>query len=203
MVAKTLKFYSNQLLEDVAIMLVLEPLASPNLYQTEFPVAWKVLNFRSGLHDDASVRYEPRLGFAYVQLDQGHVNAAGWDVAHSAEITGITGGISRNFARPIVCKNHRESDAYISAGIVIGEGSTQQLEPTLVLTDVTPNARVSTQFNPRLLAFASQRYEAGQILRSEIETDPIWSCNLTELEDVTTWNLSEDVNGGYIIRSGF
>jgi hypothetical protein len=39
------------------------------------------------------------------------------------------------------------------------------------------------------------------LLRGEIETDPIWTQNLNELDDVTGWNFVEDdANGGFRIE---
>lgn len=37
---------------------------------------------------------------------------------------------------------------------------------------------------------------ASQMLRGEVETDAIWTCNLNELDDVTGWNFVENEESG-------
>ncbi|CAE6476488.1 unnamed protein product [Rhizoctonia solani] len=211
MATKTLNFYAYGLQKDTTVMLMFEPPNSHKLFKDQFPVVWKVISFRAKGHAKASVQYVARLAFGYAQTDQDNlVDSAAWVEVQSGDITSISGGPGQkrfgentkgNGSKLLVCKNNTDGRANLSIGFVKGESINQRYEPTLVWTGVGSKSNVTAQFTPNLTAYVTRDYKATEMLRGEVETDAIWTCNLNELDDVTGWNfIEDDANGGFSIE---
>ncbi|KAB5588753.1 hypothetical protein CTheo_7807 [Ceratobasidium theobromae] len=200
MADKTLNFYAYGLQGDTTLLFMFEPPKSSKLYIDQFPVAWKVVTFRAGGHAKATVQYIARLAFGYAQInDENLVDSASWVEVMSGDISSITGASGQkrfgnvskgNNTKLLVCKNNTTERADLSIGFVKGSDIDQRYEPTLVWTGVGSKSNVTAQFTPTLKAY---------ILRGEIETDAIWTCDLNELDDVTGWNFYEDDDSGAFV----
>ncbi|EUC61444.1 hypothetical protein RSOL_395700, partial [Rhizoctonia solani AG-3 Rhs1AP] len=176
-------------------MFMFEAPQNSKLFKDQFPVVWKVINFRANGHAKASVQYGARLAFGYAQTDQDNlVDSASW--VESGDISSISGGSDQKRfgdvtksegTKLLVCKNNTESRANVSIGFIRGDGIHQRYEPTLLWTGVGSGSNVTAQFNPILTAYVTRDYKATEMLRGEVETDAIWRCNLNELDDVTGW----------------
>ncbi|QRV94540.1 hypothetical protein RhiJN_22558 [Ceratobasidium sp. AG-Ba] len=206
MITKTLNIYGYDLREDTTIMLMFEPPDNEKLFKTHFPVVWKVITMPAGGHCKARVQYTARPAFGCAETDENYVvgNMA-WEEIKSGIRSSISGeyfgrrrdsdekGYSNHV---IVCTNSTRKRANLSIGFVKGEGIDQRYTPVLFWKGVGAGCKVSTQFTPVLNAYVTQAYKSSEMLRWETEVDPIWSCNLDELDDVTGWNLFEDYRSG-------
>ncbi|CAE6458623.1 unnamed protein product [Rhizoctonia solani] len=211
MATKTLNFYAYGLQKDTTVMLMFEPPNSHKLFKDQFPVVWKVITFRARGHAKASIQYGARLAFGYAQTGQDNlVDSAAWVEVKSGDISSISGGpgqkrfgdISKgNGSKLLVCKNNTDGRANLSIGFVKGDSIHQRYEPTLIWTGVGAGSNITAQFTPNLTAYVTRDYKATEMLRGEVETDAIWTCNLNELDDVTGWNFVEDdASGGFSIQ---
>ncbi|QRV94541.1 hypothetical protein RhiJN_22559 [Ceratobasidium sp. AG-Ba] len=211
MATKTLNFYTYNLQRDTTVMLMFQPPNSGKLYKDQFPVVWKIITFRAGGHAKAVVRYAARLAFGYAQADDENlVDSSAWVEVKSGDITSVTGdyGVKRfgevsrrQDTRLLVCKNNTKERANLSIGFVKGDGLDQRYEPTLLWTGVGAKSNITAQFTPVLTAYVTRDYKESQMLRGEVETDPIWSQDLNMLDDVTSWNFVEDgASGSFFIE---
>ncbi|KAB5592341.1 hypothetical protein CTheo_4222 [Ceratobasidium theobromae] len=211
MTSKTMNFYACGLQKDTAVMLVFEPPKTDKLFRDQFPVVWKVITFRAKGNAKAMVKYVNRLAFGYAQIDQDNlVDAAAWVEVKSGDICRITGGpgqkrfgeVTRgNNTRLLVCKNSTDNRVSLSVGFISGDGPNQRYEPTLVWTGVGSKSNVSAQFTPTVTAYVTRDYKSSEMLRGEVETSAIWTCNINEIDDVTGWNfIEDDANGGFSIE---
>ncbi|KAB5592337.1 hypothetical protein CTheo_4218 [Ceratobasidium theobromae] len=196
---------------DTTVMLMFQPPQTSKLFRDQFPVVWKVITFRAKGHAKAVVQYVPRLAFGYAQTDSDNlVDSAAWVEVKSGDISSISGGPGQkrfgdnakgSGTKLLVCQNNTHSRANLSLGLVKGDGINQRYEPVLIWTGVGSKSNIATQFTPILTAYVTREYRATEMLRGEVETDAIWSCNLNELEDVTGWNFMEDeTSGAFIIE---
>ncbi|ELU36752.1 hypothetical protein AG1IA_09218 [Rhizoctonia solani AG-1 IA] len=196
-------------LGDTTVMLMFEPPNNHKLFKDQFPVVWS----ESGLfilrsHAKASIQYGARLAFGYDQDNL--VDSGAWVEVQSGDISSIAGGPGQkrfgentkgSGTKLLVCKNNTDSRANLSIGFVKGDGIHQRYEPTLVWTGVGSKSNVTAQFTPNLTAYVTRDYKATEMLRGEVETDAIWTCNLNELDDVTGWNfIEDDATGGFSIE---
>ncbi|KAF8685050.1 hypothetical protein RhiXN_11077 [Rhizoctonia solani] len=203
MASKTMHFYAYGLQKDTTVMMVFEPPSKAKLFKDQFPV---VITFRAKGHAKASIHYGSRLAFGYSQTDQDNlVDSGAWVEVKSGDISRIQGepGQKRfgevtkaSGTKLLVCKNNTDARANISIGFVRGDGYSQRYEPTLIWTGVGSGSNVTAQFTPNLTAYVTRDYKATEMLRGEVETDAIWTCNLNELDDVTGWNFVEDDASG-------
>ncbi|CAE7230706.1 unnamed protein product [Rhizoctonia solani] len=211
MASKTMHFYAYGLQRDTSVMLLFEPPSNSKLFRDQFPVVWKVINFRAKGHAKASVHYGARLAFGYAQTDQDNlVDSASWVEVQSGEISRISGGPGQKRfgdvtksegTKLLVCKNNTQGRANVSIGFIRGDGIHQRYEPTLIWTGVGAGSNVTAQFTPIITAYVTRDYKATEMLRGEVETDAIWRCNLNELDDVTGWYFVEDdATGGFRIE---
>ncbi|QRV94506.1 hypothetical protein RhiJN_22524 [Ceratobasidium sp. AG-Ba] len=203
MATKTLNFYTYNLQKDTTVMLMFQPPSNAKLFKDQFPVVWKIITFRAGGHAKAVVRYCARLAFGYAQTDDDNlVDSAAWVEVKSGDITSVTGdyGVKRFGAvskregtRLLVCKNNTKERANLSIGFVRGDLINQRYEPTL--------PECSPEPNPTSLPNSRRFLPQSQLLRGEVETDPIWSQDLNMLDDVSSWNFVEDgASGEFFIR---
>ncbi|KAG9096234.1 hypothetical protein FS749_008865 [Ceratobasidium sp. UAMH 11750] len=211
MASKTLNFYTYGLQKDTTVMLMFQPPSTSKLFRDQFPVVWKIINFRAGGHSKATVKYVARLAFGYAQTDDNNlVDSAAWVEVMSGDMSSITGAAGdkrfgpttkREGTKLLVCKNNTDQRANLSIGFVKGDGIGQRYEPTLVWTGVGSKSNITAQFTPILTAYVTRDYKESQLLRGEVETDAIWSQNINEIDDVTGWNfLEDDSNGSFIIE---
>ncbi|KAG8700745.1 hypothetical protein FRC11_012699 [Ceratobasidium sp. 423] len=206
MASKTLNIYAYGLQKDTSLMLMFEPPNSSKLFKDQFPVVWKVITFRAKGHAKATVHYHQRLAFGYAQTDRDNlVDSAAWVEVVSGDISSISGDAGQkrfgenskgNGTKLLVCKNNTDSRANLSIGFLNGEGVYQRYEPTLVWTGVGSKSNITAAFTPVLSAYVTRDYKATEMLRGEVETDAIWSCNLNLIDDVTGWHLFEDEASG-------
>ncbi|KAG9096233.1 hypothetical protein FS749_008864 [Ceratobasidium sp. UAMH 11750] len=202
MATKTLNIYAYDLREDTTIMFMFEPPNTSKLFRGEYPVVWKVIKLLAKGHHKATIRYTSRLAFGCVETDYGNmVDSSAW-----AEVkSGFTSDISEEYfgrlkesgrkweqSQHLICKNSTKRRANLSVGFVRGDGIDQRYTPTLVWKGIGSGCHVSIQFTPVLNAYVTRAYEASEMLPYETEVDPIWSCNLDELDEVTGWNFTED-----------
>ncbi|CAE6373862.1 hypothetical protein RSOLAG1IB_06321 [Rhizoctonia solani AG-1 IB] len=206
MASKTLNFYAYGLQKDTSLMLMFEPPNNSKLFKDQFPVVWKVITFRAKGHAKAAVHYHQRLAFGYAQTDRDNlVDSAAWVEVVSGDISSISGDAGQkrfgtnsksNGTKLLVCKNNTEGRANLSIGFLDGDGVYQRYEPTLVWTGVGSKSNITAAFTPVLTAYITRDYKATEMLRGEVETDAIWSCNLNLIDDVTGWHLFEDDASG-------
>ncbi|KAG8727782.1 hypothetical protein FRC11_012462, partial [Ceratobasidium sp. 423] len=52
------------------------------------------------------------------------------------------------------------------------------------------------RFTPKLSVYVTRNYKVNEVLRGEVETDAIWTQNLNEIDDVTSWNFVEHPSTG-------
>ncbi|KAG9081170.1 hypothetical protein FRC06_005755 [Ceratobasidium sp. 370] len=202
MATKTLNIYAYDLREDTTIMFMFEPPSTSKLFHGEYPVVWKVVKLLAKGHYKATLRYTSRLAFGCVETDYGNiVDSSAW-----AEVkSGFTSDISEEYfgrlkesgrkwekSQHLICKNSTRRRANLSVGFVRGDGINQRYTPSLVWKGIGAGCHASIQFTPVLNAYVTQAYQASEMLPYETEVDPIWSCNLDELDDVTGWNFTED-----------
>ncbi|KAB5588049.1 hypothetical protein CTheo_8508 [Ceratobasidium theobromae] len=163
-----------------------------------------VITFRAGGHAKATVQYVARLAFGYAQIDQDNlVDSAAWVEVQSGNVSSITGtpgnkrfgGVAKGSnTKLLVCKNNTVERADLSIGFVKGDGIHQRYEPALVWTRVGSKSNISRALTHSIRV-------ATEILRGEIETDAIWTCDLNQLDDVTGWNFYEDgASGAFVIE---
>ncbi|KAB5589142.1 hypothetical protein CTheo_7414 [Ceratobasidium theobromae] len=212
MASKTMNFYACGLQKDTTVMLMFEPPKNDKLFRDQFPVVWKVITFRAKGNAKATVKYVNRLAFGYAQTDSENlVDSAAWVEVKSGDISSITGGpgqkrfgdISKGSGtKLLVCKNNTNDRANLSIGFVKGDDIDQRYEPTLVWTGVGSKSNITAQFTPTLTAYVTREYKATEMLRGEVETDAIWTCNINEIDDVTGWNFIEDgASGAFSIEA--
>ncbi|CUA68018.1 hypothetical protein RSOLAG22IIIB_07697 [Rhizoctonia solani] len=226
MANKTLNIYAPHLQKETTIMLMFEPPISDRLFKDQFPVVWKIATFRAGGHAKATIQYHERLAFGYAQIDQDNlVEPDAWVEVKNDDHGRISRGAGakrfgdaseRNDPKLLTCKNSSSDPANMSIGFVKGDGVYQQFQPVFVWTGVGAGSDVTTEFIPKLTAYVTRDYKGAPIkfilnmshlkvpsvvtemVHSKVETDAIWTCNLHELDDVTSWNLIEDNTSGDI-----
>ncbi|CAE6435725.1 unnamed protein product [Rhizoctonia solani] len=187
-------------------MLVFMPPDTRQLFKSQFPVVWKVITFPAGEYGKASVRYVLRPAFGYGQVDQDYLfHPTGWAQAQNGDLVSISGSpgqlkfdenIKGDDPKHIACKNDTDNQIDLSVGIIKGSGANEKYEPTVVWTGVGAGANVTTQFRSKLSVYVTRDYKPNQMLRGEVETDVIWSHNLDEIDDVTSWIFVQDDDTG-------
>ncbi|CAE7226796.1 unnamed protein product, partial [Rhizoctonia solani] len=206
---------THGLQKDTTIALVFEPDRAPGLYRDHFPVVWKVFTFRSQGHPKKTIHYTPRLAFAYSQVDQDNlVESVAWVEARvnsfrvyirrRALISGQNddsgelnlAGVNQADLDYFVCRNGSNSHANLSIGLLKGDKHHQHYEPVCLWTGVRSNSEIATHFTPKVSVYVTRKYKVNERLPSEVETDAIWSQNLDELDDVSSWNLVERPDTG-------
>ncbi|KEP45907.1 hypothetical protein V565_232000, partial [Rhizoctonia solani 123E] len=135
-------------------MFMFEAPQNSKLFKDQFPVVWKVINFRANGHAKASVQYGARLAFGYAQTS-GDISSisGGSDQKRFGDVTKSEG------TKLLVCKNNTESRANVSIGFIRGDGIHQRYEPTLLWTGVGSGSNVTAQFNPILTAYVTRDYK--------------------------------------------
>ncbi|CAE6335930.1 unnamed protein product [Rhizoctonia solani] len=210
MASKTMHFYAYGLQKDTTVMMVFEPPSKAKLFKDQFPVVWsKGHHFpRQRPCESIDSLWVPAGFWLFpdCKLDQDNlVDSGAWVEVKSGDISRIQGepGQKRfgevtkaSGTKLLVCKNNTDARANISIGFVRGDGYSQRYEPTLIWTGVGSGSNVTAQFTPNLTAYVTRDYKATEMLRGEVETDAIWTCNLNELDDVTGWNFVEDDASG-------
>ncbi|KAG8741417.1 hypothetical protein FRC12_015683 [Ceratobasidium sp. 428] len=202
MTTKTLNIYAYDLREDTSIMFMFEPPNTSRLFKSEFPVVWKVVKLLSKGHYKATLRYTSRLAIGCVEADyENIVDSPAWvEVKH-----GFTSDISEEYfgrfketgrkweqSSHLICKNSTKRRANLSVGFVRGDGIEQRYTPVMVWKKIGSGCAVSIEFTPILNAYVTRAYKTSELLPCETEVDPIWSCNLNELDEVTGWSFVED-----------
>ncbi|KAG9081169.1 hypothetical protein FRC06_005754, partial [Ceratobasidium sp. 370] len=107
-------------------MLMFDPPSTSKLYRDQFPVVWKIINFRAGGHAKATVKYAARLAFGYAQTDDNNlVDSAAWVEVKSGDVSSIVGEAGdkrfgpttkREGTKLLVCKNNTNARANLSIG---------------------------------------------------------------------------------------
>ncbi|QRW26001.1 hypothetical protein RhiXN_11078 [Rhizoctonia solani] len=213
MASKTLNFYAYGLQKDTSLMLMFDPPNKSNFSKINFLLSG-VITFRANGHAKATVHYHQRLAFGYAQTDRDNlVDSAAWVEVVSGDISSISGAGQKRFGnnskgngtKLLVCKNNTDGRANLSIGFLSGDEFTnatsphwfglERYEPTLVWTGVGSKSNITAAFTPVLTAY-TRDYKATEMLRGEVETDAIWSCNLNLIDDVTGWHLFEDQASG-------
>ncbi|KAH9475607.1 hypothetical protein JR316_0012724 [Psilocybe cubensis] len=204
--SKTLDFSSNELGRDVTLVLVFEPHNDGSLYQSLFPVAWKVLTFSAAGASQASVRYTAEGAFFVPQT-------AGGDNVFSIDYKRIdiggkcvmeTDDEGMNFLNPAVegnpnsmqCEINTSQPSSVGFGTLSGTRST--VEPLMFWNKVGVSNTVSLKFTPKLKVFAEHDYHEKQIIRGKIGSTVILEQDLDDLPSSSQWVVSIDSGTGEV-----
>ncbi|KAF8679970.1 hypothetical protein RHS04_04840 [Rhizoctonia solani] len=202
-------------------MLAFEPRQSSKLYEDYFPVVWskpiegwkytasltteqEVFTFRKQGHPKKTVRYTPRVAFAYAQADHNSlVECAGW-VEIRDDINNGTSPMGRNNASGpgtmrAYCKNGSKRRADLSIGLLKGDSNYQHYEPICLWPGVESD--IIAHFKPIVSAYVTRDYKVNEMIHRKVEADAIWTQNLDQIDDITGWNLTEDpITGKFSIE---
>ncbi|QRW18674.1 hypothetical protein RhiXN_00080 [Rhizoctonia solani] len=190
---KQLHFYARGVQNDTTVMLAFEPRQSSKLYEDYFPVVWKVFTFRKQGHPKKTVRYTPRVAFAYAQADHNSlVECAGW-VEIRDDINNGTSPMGRNNASGpgtmrAYCKNGSKRRADLSIGLLKGDRIINIMSQYVYgLVSIS--------------AYVTRDYKVNEMIHRKVEADAIWTQNLDQIDDITGWNLTEDpITGKFSIE---
>ncbi|KDN33615.1 hypothetical protein RSAG8_13289, partial [Rhizoctonia solani AG-8 WAC10335] len=204
MASKTLNIYAYGLQKDTSLMLMFEPPNSSKLFKDQFPFA-HFLDVIFRMH--CSFRDQDRDNL---------VDSAAWVEVVSGDISSISGDAGqKRFAAELLQRAMVPSSSSAKTtptvaqtlalvknlGFLNGDGVYQRYEPTLVWAGVGSKSNITAAFTPVLSAYVTRDYKATEMLRGEVETDAIWSCNLNLIDDVTGWHLFEDdASGAFTIE---
>ncbi|KAG8712513.1 hypothetical protein FRC09_019779 [Ceratobasidium sp. 395] len=209
MATKVLNFYGYNVQKETVVMLMFEPPNTSQLYQDQFPVAWKTLKFKPNrrAHATSSVTYTDRLAFGYMETQESNlIEPSAWVDVQSGDVAVISGGLDsqcfgevthRTNNDHIICKNRSSVRVDLSLGLVRGEGVNERFEPVHFWDNVGKGSNVTADsFTPILIAYVTNDHKGAEYLRGEVNADAIWSQNLDELDDITEWNFVEDPESG-------
>lgn len=203
---KNLTFESNNLGKESTLLLTFDS-DMPGMYENYFPVAWRVATFGAKDVHSLVVIYKHQFALTKPQVQHERII----DAATAVEInvdqtTTLTkDGNVFHFSTPV-------SGIPGALRVVNNTGETQDIavgflspgewipKPALFFSKFESGSEITAQFTPKLRAYITSAYDEAAILRAAIHTSPIWECDLTALDQSTTWKITWDpINDCYAI----
>ncbi|KAG1812562.1 uncharacterized protein BJ212DRAFT_457403 [Suillus subaureus] len=220
---RNLTFQSNNLGKEATIMLTFDA-DMEGLYEDFFPVVWKVSTFgKTGGRSyscvsesltyirplfpgpyEAHATYTSQLAFSKPQVVDGNIIDAETSVKiNVSEKTTLTVANDVYHFSPPQAGVAGVLQAVNSTGdvqdIAVGFMSPKELmpKPALYFNGVGDGSHVTARFTPVLRVYVTSDYQQTAIIRGAIDTPAIWSQDLAELAESTTWTLNRDAATGH------
>lgn len=200
---RNLTFQSNNLGKEATIMLTFDA-DMEGLYEDFFPVVWKVSTFGKTGPYEAHATYTSQLAFSKPQVVDGNIIDAETSVKiNVSEKTTLTVANDVYHFSPPQAGVAGVLQAVNSTGdvqdIAVGFMSPKELmpKPALYFNGVGDGSHVTARFTPVLRVYVTSDYQQTAIIRGAIDTPAIWSQDLAELAESTTWTLNRDAATGH------
>ncbi|KAG2146204.1 hypothetical protein DEU56DRAFT_786832 [Suillus clintonianus] len=200
-IVRNLTFQSNDLGKETTILLVFDA-NMEGLYDTIYPVVWKVFTFPKTGSGELKVTYTNDLAFAEADVVHGNCIEVYTDFKlKPGQKTTLTLENSEDSENMIFSPPVAGTDGYLSAENKTGRvqdlavgfftpkpfGPVQ--EPALFFKEVEDGSIATAQWKPVLRVYLESNYEETEALIDAIKIPPIWEQDLHRLFRNTTLNL--------------
>ncbi|TFK85752.1 hypothetical protein K466DRAFT_587848 [Polyporus arcularius HHB13444] len=219
MVTRNLTFRSNNLGENVTLMLCFTP-PNEDLFINQFPVAWKVTGLAANGGSILEVTWTENLAYTATQRGQGSIVTAGsYTPIKVGQTTTLrldnpSGVPIRAWTKPVPevpdqalaakgivrGRNETGGPAGIGLGFLTDAGTaTEGVNVALTWPNVGNTQTVAGKFTPVLSAYVALRYKQSQIIEGELQQEtPIWKKDLLGLQGDTTIVVSKKGDGSFV-----
>lgn len=207
---RTLNFQSKDLGNDTVILLTFDdPTAvGSGLFKDKFPICWKVAGMPGKGPGQFTVTYRSQLAFTKPQVDSKNMISAGTyvdidlDQKTDLKTSSVGPPAIYDFSAPIAgtsgqitVANKTDERQSIGVGFHV---AGYEAETALLWEGVVKNSDVVAQFTPVLRGYATSSFKENQVLRGAVQSDVLFSNDLTSLAENTTWVVAADPASGEI-----
>ncbi|KAI0360515.1 hypothetical protein OH77DRAFT_1516998 [Trametes cingulata] len=216
--SKDLTFWSNNLGEDVTLMLCFTP-PGPDLFVKQFPVAWKVTTLSATGGSTLDATFTSQLGFCmpqiggnskivsasnYMAINVGQITTLNLNTAVNPPVYHFTAPVPSPASKAIQAVNNAGHPVAIALGFINDMGTNDEtMNPVLTWKNVGQGMTVTGEFTPVLRAYVTLNYQASEILKGELRnTKPIWEANLASLGPKTKIRIVKDADGAFSAHMG-
>ncbi|PPQ72761.1 hypothetical protein CVT25_015935 [Psilocybe cyanescens] len=204
---RSLEFRSNDLGQEIDLLLMFEPPKVGKLYVDLFPVVWKVISFSATGIGSANVEYTADTGFLVPQFVAGNrVSASNAQPCQTGQKCTLKTNENENgnYLTPAApgtpkvmqCLNATARPASIGIGFFNEAGT--KIEPALVWNNIAVNSTLSVELTPKLKIYAASDYKVTELIRGDIESPLLFDKNLIALPSFTEWTVSIDPGTGQV-----
>ncbi|KDQ53564.1 hypothetical protein JAAARDRAFT_72520 [Jaapia argillacea MUCL 33604] len=211
--SKTITFSWNGLTKKVKLLLCFSPPPDVQLGTDQNVVAWKVIVAQPGSSGCASIIYSGQVGFGNDEIGHGNIVASSSQI----EITGgqkvklITDADGDTRWEPPVSDpslgqlfrayNKTTTSRTISVGTMrVYSDGHKDYDPTFLWATVGPNMAAEAKVQPILNAYINLNYQKNQFITIDLSDDVMWSQNLSDLPENSSFVLVETKEHGYQIQ---
>lgn len=208
-IVRNLTFQSNDLGQETTILLVFDADVE-GLYDTVYPVVWKVFTFPKTGSCKFEVTYTNDLAFAEADIEDGNLvqTFANFKLKPGQQTTLTMEDDSDNlsFSPPLDGTNGHlkaENRTGLTQDLAVGffNPKTQQFfttkpDPALFFKEVEDGNDATAQWKPVLRVYLESDYQETEVLVDAIVSTAIWEQDLHRLFRNTTFNFEHDTLTG-------
>jgi len=209
---RTFTFRGINIPRDTKFLLTFDASNIPGVYETVFPVVWKVTS--PGAGPPPLYTYVQKFGFTRAVSGGGVLDPASTythiNVGQETELSKITHPWAYRFSTPqtIIPPTKHSVATNVTNGLEdIGFGFFERNDrppsPVLFFENVKAGHSVHSEFTPILKGYVTSGYRENEIIRGELATPSIFKENLMHLPEHSDWLLKYDSDTGrYTIERG-
>jgi hypothetical protein len=208
-IIRNLTFQSNDLGRETTILLVFDADVE-GLYDTVYPVVWKVFTFPKTGSCQFEVTYTNDFAFAKADIMDGNLvdTSANFKLkpGQQTTLTLENDSDTLSFSPPVVGTNGcltAENKTGLVQDLAVGffnpnkqQFFSVQPDPALFFKEVEDSTNAIAQWKPVLRIYLESDYQETEVLVDAIDSTAIWEQDLHRLFRNTTFNLERDTLTG-------